>query len=84
MSKSKRKVPVPGAGAWGSPLDKNFPPLSQRVCLENWMAYAGTLPRPQNARWDVLAGKAVEKHFFIVPSPLEGPAEAQHVRVCDA
>lgn len=33
----------------------------------------------QNADGNMPVGKAGESHFFIVPSPLEGPAEALRV-----
>lgn len=36
----------------------------------------------QNADGNMPVGKAGESHFFIVPSPLEGPAEALCVLGC--
>lgn len=36
----------------------------------------------QNADGNMPVGKAGESHFFIVPSPLEGPAEALRVLGC--
>lgn len=89
MSKSKRKVPVPGAGAWGSPLDENFQwstpyptTLTEGVPgeLDGLLVLS---PAPSMHAGNVLVGKAVENHFFVVPSPLEELAETQHVCVCD-